>query len=144
MATKQDVEIRVGVQGGAETESALGRIAQAARNLKRENSLSGERALGSFLNRGAGGVGELGLSALGLGAAGMVTRFAAQGIEHFAEVAGKLKEELASGAISAGDIAERMLSATPILGEIWSSGRAIREAFTGTAEQLKLINEEAK
>lgn len=52
-----------------------GSIGSLAKSLRRGDAMSGERALGSYLNRGAGGLADFGMSAVGFGAAGLIANF---------------------------------------------------------------------
>lgn len=62
---------------------------------------------------------------------------AAERVDELTKKAVELKEAFGSGAKGAGEIAEELIKAVPIVGHLFDAGRNIRELFTGEAAQLK-------
>jgi len=65
-------------------------------------------------------------------------------LKNFADEANRLKSEFQSGAISAGELTEKIAGSLPVLGQFWQAGRSIRELFTGEQAEIARINEEAR
>lgn len=79
--------------------------------------------------------------AVGGGALASVSEATAR-IAELAKKANELREEFRSGSKSAGEIADELLRSLPILGNVYSAGREIRELFTGEEAEVKEITEQ--
>lgn len=118
--------------GGQEN---VGKQAAGLRDLKESIQSFGSGDLLGGIQKVSKGLRDLqeGGGAAGLGS-GVKAAFAVGAIEiagkALAEATAKaveLKRQFDDGAISAGDMAEKLLSSLPILGNIWTTGRNIRE-----------------
>lgn len=139
MATKKEVELAF--KGKDESVgSTVDAIQQKIRLLRKEERTSGESALKSVLKGGAGEIAETLGDALGVGAAMMGINFFAGAIKNAAQEAVRLREELASGKITAEQMSDRLAGQIPILGQVWQAGRAVRELIIGENAELQKQN----
>jgi hypothetical protein len=60
-------------------------------------------------------------------------------VKEVAEHAAELTKQLHDGTIDAGEMVEKLAGGIPVFGQLWSAGRAIREIFTGEAEETERI-----
>lgn len=114
---KQNVDIEVGIKDKG-ASGFLDSIAAKARQLRREDALSGEKALGGFLNKGAGGLAEFGLSAVGLGAKALI----AEAVGRMAEAVTHAALEVEQGKKTISDVISEFGKSIPIVGTF---GRAL-------------------
>jgi hypothetical protein len=127
MAETREVKIRVGAEttGGGQVDTLREKIEKLNHSVKAE---FGGRSIFK----------DLGELAVGGGAVAGLSFLTAR----FAEAA-KQAEEIATqfrrGELAAGDFVDRLARAVPILGNIYSAGRAIREMLTGEKEELAEI-----
>lgn len=75
--------------------------------------------------------------AIAIGLAAHETKELAEGFE-------KAVDEFREGKITTGEMADQLARSIPILGDIYSAGRAIREIFTGEEAAIAAINEQAE
>lgn len=137
--TEKKVVIKV--EGKDDGASALfDKLAMKAKGINKENRLSGENALESALK---GGVGKFGLELLGGGAAAIGIDFAADQVSKLADGITKIRGMVANGA-GAGEIADQLARSLPIVGDLWTAGRKLRDSWTGEADEIAAINKEAE
>jgi hypothetical protein len=68
---------------------------------------------------------------------------AARELEHLTHAAEEFATELRMGEKPAGELTDHFLRQIPLLGNIYASGRAIREVISGEEAELRKANEEA-
>src|SRR4051794_33667944 len=108
--------------GLSEAESRLERFDKKAKSL--EQTFGEDRTVNKLLQGGLVGYGGEKLAAL-------------------AEKAVELKNKFHEGAMSATEIGVELAKGVPIIGSFVAAGQSIRELFTGEAEEIRRINEEA-
>lgn len=132
---KQDVIIEVGAKDNG-AGSLLDNLSRKAKQLAREDALSGENALGRVLGGGVGGVANFGLSALGYGAAGLATSFASK-------AAGSLFDslrEIDEGKKKLSEVLDTFARGIPIIGDFGAMLDKGIQLFFGS---LDTFNEKA-
>ena len=65
-------------------------------------------------------------------------------LKSFADELVQIRNEFDAGAISAGEMAEKVAGAFPVFGQFFQAGRSIRELFTGEQAEIARINTEAE
>ena len=138
-----DKKVEVEVSGKAKDEGALGyfdKLAAKAKAIRKDNALSGENALGAMLR---GGLGRFGLEAAGGGAALMGIDFMTQAVTKTTERLRELRKLTEDGA-GAGEIADKLMEALPVYGELWASGRRLREELSGETRLIEEQNAETE
>jgi len=127
-----DIDIHVKpVDEGA--SSFLDKLAAKAKQFRREDALSGEKALGGALRDGVGGLADLGMSALGIAVPAMIAQAVARSVSNMA----KSYEAIQTGAKSAWDL---VLDA-PVVGEVTTAMLDVREALNGSAIEVRKMKE---
>jgi hypothetical protein len=122
---ERNLDIKLGVQGEAQVQSAFQRVLHSAKLANLESRQSGELALERILKGG--------------GAAAAIT-FSAEALKKTAEVL----IEVRKGQLGVAEGFLKIGEAVPILGRVFEAGQAIRELITGEKEQIERIKEESK
>lgn len=136
---KQNLDIHIRpIDDGA--TSALDRLAQKAKEFRREDAMSGQKALGGFLNRGASGIADLALNAAGAGVAGLGLATLAKMGDKWLETLDALREHRKTGA----EVLDGFMRSIPVLGEFYGLARHIREEFAGATEEVMKLEKEMK
>ena len=135
----KQLDINVGLPGEKEAESGLDRLLKKIKAIKAEERSSGEGAAGRALGLGNSGITGLGLSAVGLGAFGFIADVAAKAGEKTTEFLLKLKE----GKQPASELAAEFAKSLPIIGELGQSFENVVELFTGAKAGLAALDAKA-
>lgn len=124
--TKKKVEIEIGARD--DSRGAFRSLEDRLNSVKRQ-----------FGRRGL--FGDLGEILTGGGIVAGVT-FLGRELSSVVKTANELTSAFATGAISAGELTERIAGSIPVLGEFWQLGRNIQDAMSGAAiEAAKLVVE---
>jgi hypothetical protein len=139
--TKHDVNVVV--SGKAQDAGALGymdKLAAKAKEIRRENRLSGETALEGVLK---GGLGRFGLEAMGLGMPMLVADFATKLADRSADQFAAMRRKINEGADGI-DIADGFARALPIVGDMYAVTFKLAGELSGINEEIEKTNKEAE
>jgi hypothetical protein len=142
MAEKR-LDILVSAKDNGAT-SFFDRLASKAKQVQRDDRMSGESALGRFARGGAGGAADFGLSMLGAGGAAIGIQFAGTALKNVATSLQEIRDLSKDVSKDWTDIADKLGRSVPVFGEVFAAGREIRELFTGTRAEIEKINAETK
>jgi hypothetical protein len=135
-------EVEVVLKGKDEgASSAVDRLAQRLKMMRKENAMAGENVLERAMGSGRG-MANAGMDLLGLGAAGIITDQLGQRLANLTSKAIELRDAYRQGKMTLGEMADELGKQAPLLGGIWATGRNIRELLTNEKAEIEGINRE--
>lgn len=138
MAVDKNISISISAQD--KTREGFDGAMRRLKELRREETLSGEAIFKRTIAGGPQSMIEAGADMFGAGLAVFAIDQVGRALNATVDKVREIRKEMRETGASAGEMADKLAGTLPVYGQIWQAGRKIREDLDGTADALAAVN----
>jgi hypothetical protein len=140
MAVEKSVTISISAED--KTAAGFNSTMQRLKELRREETRSGEAILKRTIAGGPGAMVEAAADMLGAGMAVFAIDQVGRALNSTVDKVREIRREMRETGATAGEMADKLAGTLPVYGQLWQAGRKIREDLDGTADAVAAITNE--